>query len=196
MKNSDKPEQRHRISGVDVAELILRTSIGATMIAHGIRHARSLDGTAGWFKSIGFRAPRIQATTSAGVEILAGSALVAGSLTPVAAAAVIGTMGVATRTVHAPNGFFITAEGYEYTASLAAACVALVGLPAGPLSLDRYFRTKRWRGSKAACATLFVGAFSSAIHTSMFWNNPRRRPQTTPSVTHLPEPAELVGEAR
>ncbi|WP_231917457.1 DoxX family protein [Rhodococcus sp. 008] len=165
------------------------------MLAHGIKHARSLDGTTGWFQSIGFRAPRIQATTSASVEILAGSALVAGSMTPVAAAAVIGTMGVATRTVHAPNGFFITAEGYEYTASLAAACVALVGLPAGPFSLDRHFSTRRWRGTRAACAALLVGAISSVIHTSAFWTNPRRTSPTAPPVTYVPGPREPVGKA-
>ncbi len=196
MKSSDKVEQERRVSGVGMAELILRTSVGSTMIAHGIKHARSLDGTTGWFQSIGFRAPRIQAATSASVEILAGSALVVGSMTPVAAAAVIGTMGVATRAVHAPNGFFITAEGYEYTASLAAACVALVGLPSGPFSLDRKFSPRRWRGTKAACATLLVGAISSAIHTSVFWANPSRASPTTRPVAYTPDTSEPVGRDR
>ncbi|MDT4951147.1 MAG: putative oxidoreductase, partial [Pseudonocardiales bacterium] len=31
------------------------------MIAHGLRHGRTLDGTAGWFESIGFKEPRLQA---------------------------------------------------------------------------------------------------------------------------------------
>lgn len=190
---SDRGRQKHGFSGVDVAELLLRTTIGATMVAHGVKHARSLDGTARWFESIGFRDPKFQAATSAGVEILSGSALITGSMTPVAAAAVIGTMGVAIRTVHAPNGFFITAEGYEYAAGLAAGCVALVSLPAGMLNLDRHLRLGRFRGGKAALATLIAGAAAAASHTSVFWNSPRRPPRDaqppTPDLTTV-EPGD------
>ena len=193
---SDRGRQKRGFGGVDVAELLLRTTIGATMVAHGVKHARSLDGTTRWFESIGFRDPKFQAATSAGVEILSGSALIAGSMTPVAAAAVIGTMGVAIRTVHAPNGFFITAEGYEYAAGLAAGCVALVSLPAGMLSLDRHLRLGRFRGGKAALATLIAGATAAASHTSVFWNSPRRTPRDaqppTPDLTTV-EPGDQVG---
>lgn len=42
------------MSGIDVARWTLRAVIGGTMIAHGVRHGRTLDGTAGWFGSIGF----------------------------------------------------------------------------------------------------------------------------------------------
>ncbi|WP_419179536.1 DoxX family protein [Rhodococcus opacus] len=163
------------------------------MVAHGVKHARSLDGTTRWFESIGFRNPKFQAATSAGVEVLSGSALIAGTMTPVAAAAVIGTMGVAIRTVHAPNGFFITAEGYEYAAGLAAGCVALISLPAGMLGLDRHLRLGRFRGGTAAVATLIVGAASAASHTSVFWNSPRRTPRDAhPPTTNLErvEPAD------
>ncbi|WKN61397.1 DoxX family protein (plasmid) [Rhodococcus opacus] len=193
---SDRGRQKRGFGGVDVAELLLRTTIGATMVAHGVKHARSLDGTTRWFESIGFRDPKFQAATSAGVEILSGSALIAGSMTPVAAAAVIGTMGVAIRTVHAPNGFFITAEGYEYAGGLAAGCVALVSLPAGMLSLDRHLRLGRFRGGKAALATLIAGATAAASHTSVFWNSPRRTPRDaqppTPDLTTV-EPGDQVG---
>src|ERR1700733_12767983 len=49
-----------------VARLALRGVIGSTMIAHGVKHARSLEGTAGWFNSIGFREAELQAKASAG----------------------------------------------------------------------------------------------------------------------------------
>ncbi|HEV7469614.1 MAG TPA: DoxX family protein [Pseudonocardia sp.] len=114
-----------------MARLLLRTVLGGTMIAHGLKHGRSLDGTAGWFGSIGFKEPQLQARASAIVETGAGAALIAGAGTPLAAAAVVGTMGVAARSVHQPNGFFITAEGYEYVLNLAAASVALAGLGPG-----------------------------------------------------------------
>jgi uncharacterized membrane protein YphA (DoxX/SURF4 family) len=100
--------------GIDTARLLLRAVVGGTMIAHGIRHARALNGTARWFGSIGFRQPELQARTSAAVEISAGAALLTGAATPAAAAAVIGTMAVAGRAVHLKNGYFIVDEGYEY----------------------------------------------------------------------------------
>ena len=59
----------------DVAGLVLRAAIGGTMIAHGVRHGRTLEGTAGWFSSIGFRQPEMQATASAVVEVGAGAAV-------------------------------------------------------------------------------------------------------------------------
>ena len=82
-------------AGVDVARLLLRAARGSTMIAHGVRHGRTLAGTARWFDSIGFRQPRLQAVTSAAVEVGAGTALLAGAATPLAASAVVGTMAVA-----------------------------------------------------------------------------------------------------
>ncbi|ABH00471.1 conserved hypothetical protein (plasmid) [Rhodococcus jostii RHA1] len=83
---------------------MLRAAVGGTMIAHGVKHGRSLPDTAGWFRSIGFRQSRLQAQASAVAEIGSGALLVAGAATPLAAAAVIGTMGVAARPVHAANG--------------------------------------------------------------------------------------------
>src|SRR5690242_5425536 len=112
-----------RRDSADLARLLLRGSIGGTMIAHGVRHGRTLEGTAGWFGSIGFREPKLQARLSSVVEVGSGAALIAGAATPLSAAAVVGTMSVAIRTVHQPNGFFITAEGWEYTGMIAVASV-------------------------------------------------------------------------
>ena len=44
-------------NGSEIARLVLRGVVGSTMIAHGVRHGRTLEGTAGWFKRIGFREP-------------------------------------------------------------------------------------------------------------------------------------------
>jgi uncharacterized membrane protein YphA (DoxX/SURF4 family) len=89
------------------ASLLLRSVIGATMIAHGVKHDRTLAGTAGWFESIGFRKPELQARASAAVEIGSGAALLVGAATPLSAAGVVATMIVAARTVHVRNGFFV-----------------------------------------------------------------------------------------
>jgi putative oxidoreductase len=37
------------LAGSEIASGVLRLTIGATMIAHGVRHGRSLEGTARWF---------------------------------------------------------------------------------------------------------------------------------------------------
>ncbi|WP_181783483.1 DoxX family protein, partial [Pseudonocardia pini] len=125
---------RNRV-GREIASLLLRGAIGGTVIAHGVKHGRSLDGTAGWFGSIGFRQPRLQAQASAAVEVGSGVLLLAGAATPLASAAVVATMGVAARSVHIPNGFWITAEGWEYVTNLATAAVALAAIGPGRFSV-------------------------------------------------------------
>ncbi|UYF96792.1 DoxX family protein [Rhodococcus aetherivorans] len=151
---------------------MLRVTIGGTMLAHGIKHGRTIEGTSRWFESIGFRHPKRQARASAGVEILSGLGLISGLGTPASAAAVVATMGVATRAVHAPNGFFITAEGFEYAMTLALGSVAIVALEPGHRSVDRYTFFRRRRGSRYALATVAVGATSALLHTALFWNRP------------------------
>nr|WP_306416671.1 DoxX family protein [Streptomyces sp. alain-838] len=51
---------------------MLRLALGGTMIAHGVKHGRTLEGTTGWFRSLGFRKPKLQAAASATVEMAAG----------------------------------------------------------------------------------------------------------------------------
>ncbi|MDQ0382754.1 DoxX family protein [Amycolatopsis thermophila] len=160
-----------------MARLLLRGVVGGTMIAHGLKHGRGLEGTAGWFGSIGFRRPMVQAVASAVVETGAGAALLAGAGTPLAAAAVVGTMGVAAKTVHAPNGFFITAEGYEYVLNLAAASVALAGLGPGRFSVDRALGLDRkLRGGLVAAAAAGLGLASAAGQLAAFWRPPQPKP--------------------
>jgi putative oxidoreductase len=156
--------------GSDLARLVLRAAVGGTMIAHGVRHGRTLDGTAGWFGSLGFRRPRLQAVTSAVVEVGAGTAIAAGIATPVAASAVVGTMAVAARTVHLPNGFFVVGEGYEYVGNLAAAAVALAALGPGRFSLDRALGLHEWGtpGRRVGLA-LGLGLAGAAAQLAAFW---------------------------
>ena len=165
------------MSGRDVASLVLRAAVGGTLIAHGVRHGRSLDGTAGWFGSIGFRQPRLQAAASAVVEVGAGTALIAGAGTPLAASAVVGTMAVAARSVHLENGFFITAEGYEYVLNLSAASVALAAIGPGSLSVDRLLgvHDKLTPGQRAGLA-VGVGLAAAAAQLAAFWERPKPKP--------------------
>lgn len=143
------------------------------MVAHGVKHARSLDGTAGWFRSIGFEQPAVQARASAVVEIGAGVALAAGAATPVAAAGVVGVMAVAARSVHAENGFFITNEGWEYVMNLTVASVALAGLGPGRWSVDRAFGWDRLvGGGRAAAVAAGLGAGAALAQLALFYRAP------------------------
>jgi putative oxidoreductase len=180
----------HESSGL--ATLLLRAVIGGTMIAHGVRHARTLDGTARWFESIGFREPRLQAQVSAGVEIGAGAALIGGIATPLAASAVVGTMAVAYRTVHRPNGYFITAEGWEYVGFISAAAVALAAQGPGRFSADHLLGLDRV-GSPVRRAALAagLGIGGAAAQLAVFW----RRPPQRAAAEATPESAEATPES-
>lgn len=158
-------------SGPDntAVQLLLRAAVGGTMIAHGVKHGRSIDGTAGWFGSIGFKQPKLQAQASAVVEVGAGAAIVAGAGTPVAAAAVVGTMAVAARSVHLPNGFFITSEGWEYVSNLAIAAVALASMGPGRWSVDRTLGIdSKWSGNKAAALSAGLGLAAAGAQLATF----------------------------
>jgi putative oxidoreductase len=168
-------KRRERSRGVDLARLLLRVTVGGTMIAHGVKHGRTLQGTAGWFGSIGFRQPKLQAVASATVEIGSGAALIAGAGTPLAAAAVVGTLGVAARSVHHPNGFFINAEGYEYVLNLSTASVVLAAIGPGKWSLDRALGLdSKLSGVSAAAVAAGVGLAAAAGQLAVFWRKPEK----------------------
>ncbi|URM93936.1 DoxX family protein [Actinomadura madurae] len=171
MKN--RRQSRRPSSDGDLARLILRGAIAGTMIAHGVRHGRTLDGTAGWFSSIGFRQPRLQAQLSSVVEIGSGAAVAVGALTPLSTAAIVGTMGVAYQTVHRPNGYFIVSEGWEYVAFISAAATALSALGSGRFSLDRALGAdKVGTPLTRAFVTVLVGAGGAAGQLAGFWRRP------------------------
>jgi len=122
----------------DTSLLILRVVAGLTFIAHGVNHARNIEGTTRWFAKVGFRSAPIQARMSILVEVGAGALLVAGFLTSLAAAALVATMTVAALAVHRFNGFFVfrPGEGWEYVHVLGWVGFVIAWLGAGSYSLD------------------------------------------------------------
>lgn len=179
------------MKGIGVARLVLRAAIGGTMVAHGIKHGRSLDGTARWFGSIGFREPKLQAAASAVVETGAGAAVLAGAATPLAAAAVVGTMAVAARSVHLQNGFFITGEGYEYVMNLSAASVALAAVGPGGFSVDGLLGIDdKLSPAKRAALAAGIGLAAAALQLAVFWRpKPARSEQEAPGAGAGPDAA-------
>lgn len=150
---------------VDFAAVVLRVIFGLFLAYHGynkIAGPGGLDGTTGWFGSIGMRWPRWQARLAATTEIGAGLLLAAGLLTPLAAAGVIGLMIVAIVVAHWKVGFFIFKEGqgWEYCASIAVAAWAVAILGPGELSLDHAVGIDwdAWTGAILAPALGICGA--------------------------------------
>ena len=142
----------HASNAVNLALLILRVTLGLTIAAHGYNKffgGGKIAGTAGWFDSIGVRPGKLNALMAATTEIGTGLLLVAGFLTPLAAAGLCSLMVVAIVTVHRQNGFFIfnPGAGIEYCLILAVTAIALGGLGAGNWSVDH--ATKIWNVSAA-----------------------------------------------
>ena len=126
---------------VDPGLLVLRATLGVVMLAHGVNHVfrgGKIAGTAKWFASMGMRPPIVHAWLASVVEMGAGALLIAGLLTPLAAAGSIGILTVAFVINHRRNGFFIfrPGEGYEYVMTLALLGFAVALLGAGRWSLD------------------------------------------------------------
>lgn len=167
-----------RMTGPDAAALVLRISVGATLFAHGWNHAfrgGRIPGTARWFASIGFRAPRLQAVLATVTELIAGPLLVVGLLTPLAAAAALGTMVVALISNHLKNGFFIfrPGEGYEYVLMICMVSVAIGALGGQAISLDHAFGLD-WTGAGWGLATLVLGTGAAATTLALFWRRPQQ----------------------
>lgn len=122
---------------------ILRIVTGLTLMSHGSQKlfgmfgGAGLNGMAQWFESIGLTPGYLLATLAGSAEFFGGLALVLGLLVRLASIPLIVAMLVAVFSVHLANGFFITANGFEYAFTLIMISVALLISGAGPFSLDR-----------------------------------------------------------
>lgn len=169
---------------IDLALLVFRLAVGAVMFAHGFQHlfrGGKVEGTAGWFESLGMKPGILHAWLASLAELAAGVSLALGLLTPLGGAAVIGTMTVALITNHRGNGFFIfrPGEGWEYVMTLIAAGFLLAVLGAGQWSLDHALDLFQTDGTPFPGAVglwiALVGGFGGAFGLlAVFW-----RPQTS-----------------
>src|SRR3954452_14694535 len=127
---------------MDLALLILRVVVGALFIGHGAQKlfgvwgGHGLAGTAGFFEAIGLKPGRIHAPAAGGAELVGGTLVLLGLLTPIGSALIIAVMVAAALTVHLTNGLWATENGIELNLVYAATAVALAGVGAGEISLD------------------------------------------------------------
>ena len=134
---------------VKIAKLTTRVLIGGLFVGHGTQKLKGwfggpgIDGFSAGMEAMGMHPPRRNAY-AAGISEAAGGALLAvGFLTPLASAAITGTMAVAVVKAHLANGPWVTSGGWEYNAVLIAAVLALAEDGPGEVSLDHLLGTER-----------------------------------------------------
>ncbi|MEU0868935.1 DoxX family protein [Nocardia brasiliensis] len=131
----------------DAGLLLLRIAVGLTMAAHGAQKlfgwfgGGGLDGTGKFFSSKGYPAGEAMAFVAGVTETFGGLALAVGLLTPLAGAAVVGTLLNAIAVKGA--GAFFAPKGIEYELILTAAAAALTLTGPGRYALDRFIPVLR-----------------------------------------------------
>jgi putative oxidoreductase len=173
--------------------LLLRLAFGLSVAAHGAQKifgafgGHGPSGTAGYFGTLGFRAPMVLAVV-AGIAELSGLLLAAGLLTPFASLLIVIVMLNAIGSVHWRHGFWNTAGGYELNLLIVAAVTAIAATGPGRFSFDRLIGwDDNLSGLWWGVGVLGVGIVVSAITLSI-GRRPGRR------VTELPE-QETVSRA-
>jgi putative oxidoreductase len=127
---------------MDVGLLIVRMVIGLLFVGHGTQkllgwwNGHGVEGTAGFFASLGYPRGRFMAALAGTAEAGGGFLLAVGFATPLAAAAIIGVMVNATFSAHAGKGLWITNGGSEYALVNATLAFSLAWTGPGAYSVD------------------------------------------------------------
>lgn len=153
---------------MQIGRFLARAVIGSLFVGHGAQKlfgsfgGPGLEGTTGMMESLDLRPARRNALAAGVTETGGGALLLAGLATPLACAALIGTMVTAVRKVHLPNGPWAANGGYEYNVALIAALVALAEDGPGSPSLDRALGLER-SGGRWGLLALVAGLASSTL---------------------------------
>jgi putative oxidoreductase len=178
--------------------LFFRVAVGGLFMGHGAQKllgwfgGPGLDGASGFMESLGLRPGRRNALAASTTETVGGAMLVAGALTPVAAAGLIATMFTAARTVHLSNGFWNSDGGYEFNLALVAGLVALVDGGPGEPSVDAALGLDG-TGSKWALAALVAGAAGSAAAIQLGGGTPQPGPEAATQAAEVTGAASPTG---
>ena len=123
----------------DAAILLARVGIGVVFVAHGWQKffTLGLARVGEQFAGYGIPQPEVTAAIVAGVELVAGAALVTGLLTPLAGIILGVDMAGALYFVHATHGPFITQNGWELVVALGVGALLIAAVGAGRFSIDR-----------------------------------------------------------
>jgi len=157
---------------MNIGSVALRGVVGPLFVGHGTQKlfgwfgGHGVEATGGFFEQLGLRPGKRHAIAAGAAEALGGALLTLGAFTPLAATMVSSTMITAIRTVHAPNGPWVTDNGYEYNAVLIGAMAALVEHGPGRPSVDAAL-LPNWKGRGWAAASLGAAVAGSYLATRL-----------------------------
>jgi putative oxidoreductase len=156
---------------MDTGLLILRVVLGLLLIGHGsqklfgVLGGHGLAGTSGFFHSVGFRPGRAMAWIAGASELGAGLLLAVGLLTPLAAAAVVGTLFVAS-SVHWKAGLWAQGGGFELALVYAVVAAVLAFTGPGAYSLDNAVGLDSFNGTGWGVLAVAVGVLAGIVVVS------------------------------
>jgi len=153
--------------------LVVRLVAGITLALHGYQKffmGGRIQGTAGWFESLGMKPGRMHALLAACTEISCGLGFAAGLLTPLAAAGFVGTMCVAAWTHK--GTFFVFKDGWEYNAVLAVLAMLVATTGAGRWSLDNAFGLLDDLSGTTGLLISLTGLVASIGLMAVYWRPP------------------------
>ena len=150
---------------MNIGLLILRLVLGLLLVGHG---SQKLFGTLGgpgisgagkYFDSIGFRPGKPMAVIAGGSEFGAGLLLILGLFTPIASAAIVGTLVVA-GSVHWKAGLWAQKGGYELALFYATGASALAFTGPGTYSMDNALGLVSFAGNSWGSVAVVTGVIS------------------------------------
>jgi putative oxidoreductase len=157
---------------MDAGLLLARVVFGSLLAAHGAQKlfgwfgGYGLDGTAGFFESIGFRPGRLFAGVAAVSEVAGGLFVALGLLHPFGAALVVAVMVVAA-SVHWSNGLFAASNGIEVPLLYGVVAAALTLTGPGSYSVDALLGfTSLWTPALTWTA-LAIGVIGGAANLAL-----------------------------
>ncbi|KAB8143930.1 DoxX family protein [Chloroflexia bacterium SDU3-3] len=131
---------------------VLRIFTGIVFFMHGWQKLTmmGIEGTAGFFGSLGIPLPAVAAVIVIALELLGGLALILGLGTRYIGLLSAFNMLVALLTVHLSKGFFAGDGGYEFVFLLMGASLALAFSGSGALALENLFGSRDLSASSAS----------------------------------------------
>jgi putative oxidoreductase len=127
---------------MDIGLFALHAIPGALFMGHGAQKlfglfgGHGIDGTGGFFESLGLRPGRLHARAAGSAEFFGGLLLALGLLVPLAAAVLIATMLTASLTAHRGKGVWAQDGGFELPLVYSTIAFGLAAVGAGDISLD------------------------------------------------------------